>query len=391
MSDSSLTTSKVNANYIEYCYYRLWNAAGASEGEAKAISRAASFGDRQGKLSQGMGWLEVPYAAYMKGGLNLAASPEVTVDGPGFTVIDGDGASGAYVLTLMAEAAIEKARTQGIAISFGGNHNDGGNFGNYAHMAYENDMVGFTSNNSVPLASPFGGTELLLSCPPFDGIIPSGDEPPIWMSTKLAEFYDGDVGNAVRQGTKLRGKWAVDPETGELTDDVAKYAVPVEGGEFFGRVYAYTCGQQFENPRTYAQNLFNEGLSSIINPLGKLPWDILGEDGNDLTQFGKTPTVGGSFYMAINPAAFGDINTVKQKADAFVKKLKESNARPGKSIRVPSENGYKKLVSQAEEVDVLDNYFDPFWKMCELEGLSKEQLEKDFAAGAKGWISSFKS
>ncbi len=68
--DSKLTTSKVNADYVEYCYYRLWIAAGASEGEAKAISRAASFGDRQGKLSQGMGWLEVPYAAYMKGGLN---------------------------------------------------------------------------------------------------------------------------------------------------------------------------------------------------------------------------------------------------------------------------------------------------------------------------------
>ena len=391
MSDSKLTTSKVNADFIEYCYYRLWIAAGAGSGEAKAISRSASFADRQGKLSQGMGWIEVPYAAYMKGGLNLSAEPEVIKDGPGYTVIDGKGASGAYVLTLMAQAAIEKAKTQGIAISFGGNHNDAGNFGNYAYMAHEEDMVALTSNNSVPLASPYGGKELLLSCPPFDGIIPSGEEAPIWMSTKLAEFYDGDVGNAVRQGTKLRGKWAVDPDTGELTDDVAKYAVPVEGGEFFGRVYAYVCGQEFENPRTYAQNLFNEGLSSIINPLGKLPWDILGEDGNDLSQFGKTPTVGGSFYIAINPSAFGDIKDVKVKADEFVRKLKESAPRPGKSIRMPSESGYKKLVSLADEVDVLDNYFDPFWKMCEREGLSREELEKEFAAGAKGWISSFKS
>jgi hypothetical protein len=56
MSDSSLTTSKVNANHVEYCYCRLWIAAGASEGESRAISRAASFGDRRGKLSQGMGW-----------------------------------------------------------------------------------------------------------------------------------------------------------------------------------------------------------------------------------------------------------------------------------------------------------------------------------------------
>ena len=79
------------------------------------------------------------------------------------------------------------------------------------------------------------------------------------------------------------------------------------------------------------------------------------------------------------------------KADEFVRKLKESATRPGKSIRMPSENGYKKLVSKADEVDVLDNYFDPFWKMCEREGLSREELEKDFAAGAKGWISSFKS
>lgn len=389
MSNSDLTTSKIKADFAEYCYYRLWKAAGASEGEAKAISRSASFGDRQGKLSQGMGWLEVPYATYMKGGLDLAATPEVVKDGPGFTVIDGKGASGAYVLTLMAQAAIEKAKRQGIAISFGGNHNDAGNFGAYTYLAYENDMVALASNNSVPLCSPYNGTELLLSVPPFDGIIPSDKEAPIWMSTKLAEFYDGDVGNAVRQGKKLKGKWAVDPDSGELTDDVAQYAVPVEGGEFFGRVYAYICGQQFENPRTYAQNLFNEGLTSIINPLGKLPLDIMSEDANDLSQFGKKPSVGGSFYIAINPAAFGDIKDVKIKADKFVESIKNSKPRPNYSIRVPSEGGYRKLVDLAEDVDVLDNYYEPFWKMCEREGLSREQLEKDFAAGANGWTSSF--
>ena len=54
--------------------------------------------------------------------------------------------------------------------------------------------------------------------PPLDAIGPSGDKPPVWMSTKLCEWYDADTAQAVLQGTKVKYNSVIDPETGEFRD-----------------------------------------------------------------------------------------------------------------------------------------------------------------------------
>ena len=115
----------------------------------------------------------------------------------------------------MAEKIIEIAKEHGIAIVFGGNHNDAGSFGAYAWLAYEQDCLALTANNSVPMCSPLGGMGNVVQVGPLDGIAPGGEEPPVWMSTKLCEWYDADTAQAVLQGTKLKGDYVIDPETGE--------------------------------------------------------------------------------------------------------------------------------------------------------------------------------
>ena len=122
----------------------------------------------------------------------------------------------------MADIAIEKARDCGIAIVFGGNHNDAGSFASYVYKANQQDMMAMASNNTVPLAAPFGGMKNRLSCPPFDAIAPNGERPPVWTSVALAEFYDADVSEAVIHDKPFKGKWLIDPEA--LPDQL-----PIEG------------------------------------------------------------------------------------------------------------------------------------------------------------------
>ena len=165
----------------------------------------------------------------------------------------------------MADIAIGKARESGIAIVYGGNHNDAGSFARYVYKAFEQDMFAMSSNNTVPLAAPFGGMVNKLSCPPFDAICPAGDQDPIWASVALAEFYDADVAEAGINQQPLKGKWLIDPDTGELTDDVSRYAQPVEG---YGRVWDCTAAGQLGEPRTYALNMWNEAMTAVLNPLG---------------------------------------------------------------------------------------------------------------------------
>jgi L-2-hydroxycarboxylate dehydrogenase (NAD+) len=375
MADREAKTLTENVEFIEYMVKRYWLAAGASEAHADAMAYVIGFAHRQGKLNQGLGVFEAPILTLMTGNLDIEAEPEILNEGPAWAVVDGHRSSGQYTLVKMANIAIEKARETGVAYVMGANHNDCGSYAAYTWLAYQQNMAALASNNSPPLAAPFGGMENKLAVPPWDGIIPSGEEEPIWMSTKLAEFYDADVATAYLQGRKMKGKWLIDPETGELTDDPRPYFVQIEG---MGRVSDYTAAGQIAHPRTYTQNLFMEGLTSIINPIGRITPHV--PRIAEFAQKADYPSVGGSFFMAFDPSVFGPIDNVKAKADDFASIIKNTKPRPGKSVRMPGAKGYKTLMSGNTEVLVLENHWAPFWEKAESNyGLTEEQLRTDFA------------
>lgn len=367
-------------DFLRYALERVVIAAGGSSTHAACVADGISFAHIQGKLSQGLGVYEVLDLALKLGVLDMSATPEVTDEGPAWAVVNGHGSSGYYALNMMADIAIEKARTSGIAIVYGGNHNDAGSFASYAYKAHQQDMVAMTSNNTPTLAAPFGGMHNHLSCPPFDAIIPSGKEPPIWASLKFAEFYDADISEAVLHNKPMKGKWLIDPESGELTDNAAPYARPFEG---YGRVWDYACGGQIESPRTYALNLWNEGMTAIANPIG-VPANRI-SIGHSTSEGEATPTVGGSYYMCINPAVFGPIEAVKAKSDDFVNTIRNSQPRPGQRIRIPGETAHNNLTQNSEMVEVLKNHWQPFFEnIAGQYGLSEATLRADFETHEKG-------
>ena len=368
-----------SAQFMEYAISRVAQAAGLSEQHAFYIADAIVFAHRQGKFNQGLGVYECIDLALAAGAMDPTATPELVSEGPAFAVYDGKRSSGYYTLNLMAQTAIEKARETGIAIVFGGNHNDGGSFARYVHLAYENDMVGIASNNTVPLAAPIGGMENLLSCPPFDAIVPSGNQPPIWASVKFGEWYDADISEAVTQKQPMKGKWLIDPETGELSDDPTPYAKPIPG---YGRVWDANCAGQIETPRTYALNLWNEAMTAIINPLGITSTELPTID--DFAQGDAAPSVGGSYYLCINPGRFGSIDQVKQKSDNFINKVKNVKPRPGQSVRIPGETGYRSLQEGHTQIEVLENHWQPFFEtIAGKHGLSEMQIRRDYEQEAK--------
>lgn len=363
-----------NVNFVEYAIKQVWMAAGASDEHAAAVAYAIGFAHRQGKLNQGLGVYEAIDIALQSDVLDIKAEPELIQEGPSWAVFDGRRSSGYWTLMKMANMAIEKAKKHAISICYGGNHNDAGSFAAYAWLAHQQGMAAMTSNNSVPLAAPFGGMENLLSCPPFDAIIPSGTQPPLWTSVKFGEFYDADIAEAVLHKKPMKGQWLIDPETGQLGDDPRPYARALEG---YGRVMDYRCGGQIESPRTYALNLWNEGMSSIINPIGVPSTEMPTiED----VQAGSMPSVGGSYFLCIDPSHFGPLAEVQQRSDHFVEKIKQAKPRPGHHIRVPGESGYKRLVEDITEVEVLENHWQPFFEnIAARYGLTEEGLRRTFA------------
>ncbi len=371
-------TKTVNADFMRYCIKRVWMAEGASEEHADAVADALLIGMRQGKLNQGLGVYEAIDLTKQKGLLDITAEPVVVNEGPSWAVVDGKGSSGYWTLTKMAHLAIAKAKQHGISIVFGGNHNDAGSFGSYTWLAYEQDCLALTSNNSVPMASPLGGMGNTLSVPPWDGIAPGGDEPPVWMSTKLCEWYDGHTAQAVLQGTKVLEDSVIDPETGELGNDLAPYAQPVEG---YGRVYDQSCFQNLHEPRLYMMNLFAEALQSLINPIGIITPEVP-TLADFLTGRAETTSVGGSFYLCIDPSVFGPIDEVKAKSDRYARAIVDTPALPGgRPPRMPGARGWRSLMSGADDVEVLDSHWEPFFAtQAGRHGLTEDSLRADWEA-----------
>ncbi|MCP4256725.1 MAG: Ldh family oxidoreductase [Planctomycetes bacterium] len=371
-------TKKTNVDFLRYCLKRCWMAEGASEEHADAVANALMVGIRQRKLNQGLGVYEAIDLTKQGGDLDIKAEPKIVQEGPTWASFDGQRSSGYYTLTKMAKTAIAKAKEHGISIVFGHNHNDAGSFSAYAWLAYEQDCFAQTSNNSVPMCSPLGGMANVISVPPLDAIAPGGDKPPVWMSTKLCDWYDADTAQAVLQGTKLKHNAVINPETGELGNDLAPFAKPVEG---YGRVYDQTCFQNLHEPRLYMLNLWNEALSAIINPGA-----IITPEVPTLTDFvdgtAKTTSVGGSYYICIDPSKFGPLADVKAKSDRFAEAIENTKPLPdSRGCRMPGARGWKSLMSNAEEVEVLASHWEPFFKtQAGRHGWTEESLRKDWEA-----------
>jgi len=371
-------TKKTNADFLRYCLKRTWMAEGASEKHADAVANALMIGIRQGKLNQGLGVYEAIDLTNQMGLMDIKAVPEIVNEGPSFAVYDGKRSTGYYTMTLMAQTAIAKAKECGISIVFGSNHHDAGSFGAYAWLARQANCVAQTSNNSIPMCSPLGGMGNVISVPPLDAIGPSGNKPPVWMSTKLCEWYDADTAQAVLQGTKLKGDYAINPETGELGNDLAPFAQPVEG---YGRVFDQTCFQNLSNPRVYMLNLWNELLTAIINPLGVITpevpslTDIIAGDA-------EGTSVGGSYYICIDPSKFGPLGDVLAKSDRFAEAIENTKPLPGgRGCRMPGASGWKSLQSEAEEVEVLASHWEPFFKtQAGRHGWTEESLRAEWEA-----------
>lgn len=371
-------TKRTNADFLHYCLKRVWMAEGASEEHGDAVADALMVGIRQGKLNQGLGVYEAIDLTRSIGALDIKAEPEIVAEGPTWAVYDGHRSSGYFTVTRMARTAIAKAKEHGIAIVFGSNHNDAGSYGSYTWLAHQADCVAQTSNNSVPMCSPLGGMVNTIAVPPFDAIGPSGKKPPVWTSTKLCEWYDADTAQAALQGTKLKGNYVIDPQTGALGNDLAPYARPVEG---YGRVWDQTCFQNLSEPRVYMLNLWNELMTAIINPRGVITPEV-----PSLTDFvdgkAETTSVGGSYYLCIDPSKFGPIQDVKAKSDRFAEAIENTKPLPGsRGCRMPGSSGWRSLNSNAEEVEVLASHWEPFFKtQAGRHGWTEESLRKDWEA-----------
>jgi LDH2 family malate/lactate/ureidoglycolate dehydrogenase len=298
---------------------------GLPDEDALTVASLMAEADLQG--SDGHGVIRLPpYARRIRaGGIKLRPEIRVLQERPGMALIDGDNAMGHLVMTRAAELAVAKARTAGVAWVGARMSNHAGPASLYARKVLAHDMIGmyFAVGNANHLP-PWGGMDLLLSTNPIAVAVPAGRHTPIVldMATTVAAY--GKVKAKAQRGETMPEGWMIDREGRPLTDPRRAeegFLLPIGGYKGYGLALVF-------------------GLLA-----GTLNGAAMGKDVIDFNHDDASATNTGQAIVAIDVAAFGDLQAFKDRVDVLVDDFRQSRRMPNVDrIWLPGEQSHSKRV-----------------------------------------------
>ena len=370
MSEHRESATFLRRLYKDICMY--W---GAPEHQAEAFSHAILTGDLMGFVAQGNVIAQIAHVMVQHDQINLEAEPTIEQEGPNYAVMDGQHGLGQYVMKCAMELAIEKAKQSVIGTVWVRDWHDIGCVSAYTRLALEHDMVGIVTVNSVPLTAPYGGRDMAMSAAPLAFACPSHDAMPIIGDLALCQTYDYYFNIAIQEGKKLPGKWLVDPETGELTDDPAPYV-----DDPSHRSSGVRVATVFPDPKLYVLNIFAEMLTGFLTPGGWTSDKHEYPSREYISQGIKVRRGGGGFVMAIDPSQLMPLTEFKARVDDWVRMIKGGGLQSGFSeILIPGERALREEKKRRTEgVPIRPDQWAKLTLMAEEAGLDLAALRASY-------------
>jgi L-2-hydroxycarboxylate dehydrogenase (NAD+) len=192
---------------------------GIDPADAQIAADVLVNADMRGVESHGVARLETFYVNRLRDG-QMEKSPKVTTVRETETsiVIDAGNGLGHPTAKRAMDTIIEKAQKNGAAFGAVRNSNHYGIAGYYAMMALEHDMIGMASTNTVRIAAPTYGRDLMLGTNPLAFAVPAQNEPAFVLDFATTTVPRGKLEVYNRKNKQLNPGWAID-EHGEPTLD----------------------------------------------------------------------------------------------------------------------------------------------------------------------------
>jgi LDH2 family malate/lactate/ureidoglycolate dehydrogenase len=261
------------------------------------------------------------------GGTKARVSWEPLSESATLTIFDAQDGWGQVAAARAMNAAIVKARTQGVGISLVRNSSSAAAMGHYASLAVGAGMVGIAITNGPPLMPPPGGTTKVVGNQGFAVGCPAGRHPPLLFDSALSLISTGEIHTAQERGEKLAPGLMLDADGQPTIDPAAALAglyVPIGGHRGFGLALMW------------------EVLAGVLAGGPRFAPDVGAPD------VYERPQSVSHFLMAIDPAAAMPLVTFTARVDALIDQVHASPPATGvERIYVPGERGY--LISQQRE------------------------------------------
>ncbi|XP_063686888.1 LOW QUALITY PROTEIN: uncharacterized oxidoreductase YjmC-like [Bolinopsis microptera] len=268
-------------------------AAGGRDAQCEDLADVLVAADVRGHYSHGLNRLEMYCEDYQRGTSDKDASPVTEKETAATALVNGNNCLGATVGKYCMNLAIQKSKEIGVGVVTAKGSNHFGIAGFYGLMAKEAGLVGISLTNTSPLQVPTRGKVCTLGTNPISVIAPALGDDYFALDMATSAVAIGKVEVQRRKGEELPAGWGCDVngiEAKDATDVIVDGGLfPLGGPEISGGYKGYGLALMVE--------MFVGILSGAHWGPHIRKWQAPNET--------RTADLG-QFFMALNPAVFGE-------------------------------------------------------------------------------------
>lgn len=282
-------------------------ACGMAEEDARLLADSLVHADSRGIHSHGV--MRVPDYVHKltAGGVDPCGRPRIVGERLGALRIDAGNAMGQIGCAFAMRAAIERARTTGVALAAVGGSNHCGALDYWVLMAVRKGMIGLALTNALPTMAPWGGIDKIVGLNPIGIGIPAGEEAPFVLDIALGATAHGKLRVYQQKGQPIPEGWAFDSLGRPTTDIDAALAGLIQPiGQHKGIGLAVAVGV----------------LATLLSGAG------YGTESGNMVD-GPVAGADGHVMAAIDVAAFEEPARFRARMDAVIRQYHAARPAPG--------------------------------------------------------------
>jgi L-2-hydroxycarboxylate dehydrogenase (NAD+) len=329
-------TKSVKIDILLSLMERMLTAVGCDAETATTLAKVHLESDMRGVGVQGLNHLINSHIQdFQSGKIDPEGKPSIVRESDSFALVDGGSGPGPIAGIFAANLAAQKGRKAGCCVIGIRNSHDIFQAGYYAGCIAQKGLVGVVfSDDVVPVVHPLGGVEPVIGSNPMAIAVPTENHP-FLIDFAACATLPTYVRYAKRYGLDL-------PEG--VAHDAAGLPTTDPDAVCDGIGYQTNIG---------AISPFGNKGYGLLLAIDFLSGALVGCDmGTDHPL--KPGSKKGHFFLAINPAAFGDLEDFKRAASRRIKLLKDSKKPPEvEEIRIPGERSAQSLARCLQEGQVL--------------------------------------
>lgn len=298
---------------------RAYEKEGFEQEEARRIADVLMQADLFGIESHGAQRMMYYHQNIKSGSVDVRARAEIVRETSVSALLDGHFA--------MGHLTAAKAMNIGMVVVRNSSHY--GIAGYYPLMAEREGLAAFSMTNTGPIMVPTFGREMMLGTNPMAFCMPA-DPYPFWFDASTTVVTLGKVEVYNKRGKPMPEGWTIDGE-GRPCSDAHRMNQSILAGELGGILPLGGEGETTSGHKGYGLAIMVEALTGVLAQ-GMLSPEMCGAHGDHTSHF----------FMAFDPAMFGDPADIRARMSGYLQALRESEKAPGYArIYTPGEKAHE--------------------------------------------------